>query len=143
MKYLKISLVLFAFAVFLFACKNAENTNNGNAANVKNPSNANNVVNSGSQTDATIDQMAIAKNIYTDKCAKCHKEDGTGGKIELDGKTIKAADFTAEHLKKHEDADLIDQIREGGDGMPAYKDKLTDQQITDLVKFIRTEFQPK
>ena len=143
MKYLKISLVLFAFVFFNMACNEAAKTNNGNTANVNNPTNANAVVNSNTQPTATLDQMTVAKNIYMDKCVKCHKEDGTGGKVEIDGKTIKAANFTGEHMKKDKDEELIEQIKEGGDGMPAYKDKLTDQQIKDLVKFIRTEFQPK
>jgi mono/diheme cytochrome c family protein len=36
------------------------------------------------------------------------------------------------------DADLTAAITNGKGKMPAYKGKLTDAQITDLVKFVRT-----
>jgi mono/diheme cytochrome c family protein len=44
---------------------------------------------------------------------------------------------------KHPDDDFIKQITKGGDGMPAFKDKLTPEQMNGLVKFIRHDFQGK
>jgi mono/diheme cytochrome c family protein len=44
---------------------------------------------------------------------------------------------------KDSDKEFSEQIHEGGDGMPAFKDKLSAQEIADLVKFIRREFQGK
>jgi len=35
----------------------------------------------------------------------------------------------------------VKQIEKGGDGMPAFKGKLSAQQITDMISFIRHEFQ--
>ena len=37
----------------------------------------------------------------------------------------------------------MSQITEGDDEMPAFKDKLTPQQINEVVRFIRKEFQGK
>jgi mono/diheme cytochrome c family protein len=46
-------------------------------------------------------------------------------------------------LKKMDDAKYFRVIKEGiiDEGMPAYKDKLSDDEIRDVVKFIRRDFQ--
>jgi len=89
--------------------------------------------------------MASTKKIYTEKCASCHKEDGTGGKVEIDGTTLNAEDFTEDKMKNMSDAKYIGYIENGvpDEGMPAFKGKLTDDEIKNLVKLIRSEFQGK
>ena len=44
---------------------------------------------------------------------------------------------------RHEDAEFLKQITNGGDGMPAFEKKLTAEQMNDLIKMIRMEFQGK
>jgi mono/diheme cytochrome c family protein len=81
--------------------------------------------------------------IYAKDCQNCHAVDGTGGRVKLeDGKTLRVPSFREGHALKHSDADFRRQIREGGDGMPAFKDKMTPSQIDELVRFVRQEFQP-
>ena len=46
------------------------------------------------------------------------------------------------HLK-HADEEFVEQITEGDEGMPAFKDKLSPEEMNDLVRFIRKEFQGK
>jgi mono/diheme cytochrome c family protein len=41
------------------------------------------------------------------------------------------------------DARLFTQIHDGGGGMPTFKYTFTDEQIQDLVRFLRTELQVK
>jgi mono/diheme cytochrome c family protein len=43
----------------------------------------------------------------------------------------------------HTDEQLAQQIAEGDDEMPAFKDKLSAEEINELVRYIRTEFQGK
>lgn len=136
MKLLKIGLIFISSIFFIPACNETPKTTSGDGAIINNSTNTNNVPDI--QPGATANETASAKNIYMEKCVKCHKEDGTGGKIEIEGEVIKAANLTAARVKKDKDEELIDQIKEGGDGMPAYKNKLTDEQIKDLVKFIKT-----
>lgn len=141
MKFLKITLVLSCLALFIFACKQAANTNN--TAN-----NANKAANTNATANipkTPVDELAAAKTLYTEKCVKCHKEDGSGGIGEADGKKYKAANFTSEGMKKESDEDLIAEIEVGvpDEGMPAFKGKISDEQIKSLVKFIRKEFQGK
>lgn len=140
MKIIKLGLILSAIALFIFACAENKTTVNTNTI-VNAPANA--PVNV--QPTATLDEMASAKKIFMDNCAKCHKEDGTGGKVVIDGKTLKAENLTSEHSKKDDDAEIIEHIKEGieDEGMPAFKDRLSDEQVKLVVKYIRTNLQNK
>jgi cytochrome c6 len=69
---------------------------------------------------------------YKAKCAMCHGADGMG-KAAMGTKDLGSAD-----IQKMSDADLTGAITNGKGKMPAYKGKLTDAQISDLVKYIRT-----
>lgn len=142
MNFCKIGLISTAFALLIIACSQTSKVNT-NA-----PANANTVVAASvnpEATPATIDDLASARKIYSEKCAKCHKEDGSGGVTQLEDGKIKAPNFTSERMKKDDGADWIETIENGAkeDGMPGFKDRLSDDEIKDLVKFIRKEFQQK
>lgn len=140
MKIIKIGLILSAVTLFIFACAENKTTVNTNTV-VNAPANA--PVNV--QPTATLNEMASAEKIFMDNCAKCHKEDGTGGKVVIDGKTLNAESLTSAHAKKEDDAELIEHIKEGipDEGMPAFKDRLSDEQIKMVVKYIRADLQKK
>ena len=54
------------------------------------------------------------------------------------GKKLGAKDLRSEEVQKKSDAELNDVITNGmGKTMPAYKDKLTTDQIKGLVVYIR------
>ena len=100
-----------------------------------------------SQTTATpavkTDAFAEVRAIFAKDCQNCHAADGTGGPVKLDdGKTLKVPSFRAGHALRHTDSDFRRQIMEGGDGMPAFKDKLSSPQIDELIRMVRQEFQP-
>jgi mono/diheme cytochrome c family protein len=139
MRSQKIAFILSVSAFCLAAC--GEAANNATNTTVNSPAAAANT--SAAQPSAMIDDLAEAREIYTTSCSNCHKEDGTGGKINIDGKTIKADDLTTEKMKKMSDAKYIDYIENGvpDEGMPAFKDKLNLRQIKDVVKFIRADLQ--
>lgn len=116
-----------------------------NTANTTTDKNAANQTNQSSAAAATPSPAEIAggASIYKEHCAKCHKEDGSGGKVDVDGVTINAENFVSEKMKKMDDAKYYKYIAKGipDEGMPAFEDKLTEAQIKDVVKYIRTEFQ--
>ena len=92
---------------------------------------------------ATPDAFANVRGIYAKDCQNCHGVDGVGGTVKLeDGKTLKVPSFRAGHALRHTDLDFRRQIIEGGDGMPSFKVQLTGQQIDELIRMIRQEFQP-
>ena len=72
-----------------------------------------------------------AADIYKAKCAGCHGADGS--KSMMGAKPLNGAD-----VQGMSDADLNDAITNGKGKMPAYKGKLTDAQIKDLVTYIHT-----
>jgi cytochrome c6 len=70
------------------------------------------------------------------KCAACHGANGAGDTTM--GKNLKIRDLGAADVQKQSDADLEGVIGKGKGKMPAYDGKLTKEQISDLVKYIRT-----
>ena len=140
MKSLKIGLILLTAAFFAFACGQTRMTE----VNIKNANNAVVVANTDSPPPA-INELAAARRHYSEMCIKCHKEGGLGGISEVDGKKIKAPNFTSERMIKDDGADWLEAIQNGipDDGMPAYKDKLSEPEMKDLIKLIRKDFQKK
>jgi mono/diheme cytochrome c family protein len=91
---------------------------------------------------ATPDVFATARELFAKNCQNCHGPTGTGGPVKLeDGTKLKVPSLREGHALRHPDSDFLKQINKGGDGMPAFKDKLTPPQIAELVRFIRHEFQ--
>ncbi len=73
---------------------------------------------------------AGAELFATRGCAHCHGDDGQG--------TDKAPGLR--ELRKKLSADRIrDQIVHGGQGMPAFGDSLKDDEVDDLVSFLRAK----
>ena len=74
--------------------------------------------------------------LFKTKCAACHAADGSGNTDT--GKKLETPDLRSEEVQKQTDAQLIDVTANGkGKKMPAYKGKLTDDQIKQLVGYIR------
>jgi mono/diheme cytochrome c family protein len=80
-------------------------------------------------------QDAAEKN-YKEKCVMCHAADGSASSPA--GKASKARDFCAPEVAKQTDAEFADVIVKGRNKMPAYDKKLTDEQIKQLVAYIRS-----
>lgn len=76
-----------------------------------------------------------AAALYKTKCQSCHAADGSGNTPM--GKKLAARDFGSPEVQKKTDAELTDIVTKGKDKMPAYKGKLTDDQIKQLVAYAR------
>jgi cytochrome c6 len=74
--------------------------------------------------------------LYKSKCQGCHGADGTGSTPM--GKKVGARDFHTPEVSKQSDEELFEITKKGKNKMPAYDKKLTDDQIKDLIKYIRT-----
>ena len=77
-----------------------------------------------------------AADTYKSKCAMCHGADGAGDTPA--GKAMKVPSFASPDAVKASDADLIAITKTGKGKMPAYTGKIPDDQIKDLVVYIRT-----
>ena len=86
-----------------------------------------------------IPTIALAQGTGVDtfkaKCAMCHGADGSASTGM--GKTMGLKPLGSPEVQKMSDADLNALITNGKGKMPAMKGKLTDAQITDVVKYIR------
>ena len=74
------------------------------------------------------------QDLYKLKCQGCH---GVDGKATAIGKKLGAKDFQDPDVAKMSEDELEKITKDGKNKMPAYKGKLTDQQIDDLVKYIK------
>src|SRR5258707_906442 len=114
---MRYAIALVAAAGFLFgaACKH-ETTNT--AANTSPNSNR-------TTSQSTPDQFAAVRTIYEKNCKECHGQNGEGGPVKLaDGTRLKVPTLRAGHALRHTDPEFGKQISLGGDGMPAFGDKL-------------------
>jgi cytochrome c551 len=72
-------------------------------------------------------------DVYKTKCAMCH---GPDGKKENPGMGVKA--LTSPDIQAKSEADLITSVSKGKGKMPAYAGKLTDDQIKQVVAYVKT-----
>ena len=138
MKFIKISLLLSTAALFAIACGQSATT--PNTANTTATTNKPNTTPAATpQPAATTDEVAMGKDLYVANCAQCHKDSGKGGKVTVDGKTLDPDDITTAKMAAKTDEKLTEYVVNGfpEDGMPAFKDKLTPDQIKAVVKHVR------
>lgn len=65
--------------------------------------------------------------------------------MEIEGRKINPDDLTSEKIKGFSDDKIARYIRDGveDEGMPSFKDKLSDAQIAEVIKYVRTTIQKK
>ena len=77
-----------------------------------------------------------AKKLFKQKCSKCHGANGAGETTF--GQIVGAADFTdSEWQKRVDDERLVNSITYGRGQMPPFGKKLTREQITFLLAYVR------
>lgn len=129
MKLIKLGLLCFVVIPFAIACNSPSNQ-----SATQNPS-------APAAQSATPDEFAGARAIFLKECVACHGERGEGGKVKVDEGTLKVPSLREGHALHHPDSEFLEQISKGGDGMPAFKDKLQPAEMNALVHFIHHEFQ--
>jgi cytochrome c6 len=77
-----------------------------------------------------------AADLYKAKCQACHGADGKGDTPV--GKKLGIKDFHSPEVAKMSDQELFAITKNGKDKMPPYDKKLTDDQIKELIKYIRS-----
>ena len=76
-----------------------------------------------------------AEALYKSKCQVCH---GAAGKGSPEGQKLGVKDFHSPEVAKESDAELFKITKEGKGKMPSYDKKLSDDQIKELIKYIRS-----
>ena len=80
---------------------------------------------------------AKGKTVFDSNCASCHNADSTEAKMAPGLKGLFKKDKLASG-KKPTEANIRAQVENGGNGMPAYKDVLSDQEKNDLLAYLKT-----
>ena len=73
--------------------------------------------------------------LYKSKCQVCHGADGKGSPA---GQKLGVKDFHSPEVQKQSDTELFEITKQGKGKMPAYDKKLSDDQIKQLIKYIRS-----
>lgn len=90
----------------------------------------------GSNLYAQKGDAAKGKEVF-DQCSVCHNSDTTEVKMGPGLKGLfKRTKMTSG--KPMSEANVLMQINEGGNGMPAYKDILSDEEKANVVAFLKT-----
>jgi mono/diheme cytochrome c family protein len=133
MKSVAITLCCIALALVAVACtETAPSTNSTPSTAAASPT-----------ATKPLDPLAVGRENFQKNCEACHGPAGEGGPAKVDNKEIKVPSLKSEHAMKKTD-DQITKVINNGDGpMPGFKDKMTPEQITELVKFVRAEIQKK
>jgi mono/diheme cytochrome c family protein len=72
-----------------------------------------------------------------EQCGVCHNADSTEKKMGPGLKGLFAKDKMA-NGKKPTDATVREKIDEGGNGMPAYKEILSDEEKDNVIAYLKT-----
>jgi mono/diheme cytochrome c family protein len=136
MKLLSLALTCVAIVMVASACtETATPTNTNTSRAAASPA--------APAATAAPDPLATARTNYGKNCEACHGPNGEGGLAKVDNKQIKVPSLKADHAIKHTDDQIAKMITNGEEAMPAFKDKMSQQEIADMVKFVRKEFQGK
>lgn len=76
-----------------------------------------------------------AAALYQAKCKPCHGADGAAGTPA--GKKLGARDFHSAGVQKQTDAQLLAVVKNGLKKMPKFDGKLTEDQMKQLVAYVR------
>ena len=138
-----------ASIAFFIACTNnsatnitnTTNTANANATTGKTPMPSNAV--STTTTTGQTGDLTAGHDLYVKNCANCHKESGEGGPTVVDGRKMKPDNLTDDRRKKLSDDKYVKTMVEGveDEGMPSFKDKMTEAEMREVVKYIRVALQ--
>jgi mono/diheme cytochrome c family protein len=135
MRKIRFGILFAGIALFAAGCGQPSNTSTAKAP--ASPANTNE--STPAAPAATVDPTLLAKDLYAKNCMICHKDTGKGGELTLEGKTIKPDDLTSSKMKAKTDEQLTKYITDGlpDEDMPAFKDKLSADQIKAIVGHVR------
>jgi len=134
--------LVFAFGTLalLYSCANNTATNNAGSTTAVNNSNTPKTPDNAS---ITAQDTSNGRELYVKQCAECHKESGQGGEVVVDGRKMKADNLTDDRRKRLTDEKIIKTMIDGipDEGMPSYKDKLSEAEMREVLKYIRVDLQ--
>jgi mono/diheme cytochrome c family protein len=95
----------------------------------------------GNPVAPTADSIARGRELFQQNCVSCHGVDGRGDGPEAASLNPAPTDFRL-HMPLHTDPQFYAFIADGyrGTQMPAFDSAFSDEDIWNLVNFLRSEF---
>jgi len=143
---MKLKFLLAAIAVSTFfgamSCSSESRSTNSNTGSLSNGNGAAANTQNSSVT-AVHDDLATGRDLYVKNCADCHKESGEGGPTVIDGRKMKPDNLTDDRRKKLSDDKYLKFMVDGieDEGMPSFKDKMSEAEMREVVRYIRIGLQ--
>jgi|SRR5580692_12857236 cytochrome c len=78
------------------------------------------------------------KEVFENNCSVCHNSDSTEVKMGPGLKGISKRAKMTTTGKAPTDANLLEKISTGGNGMPAYADILSDEEKANVIAYLKT-----
>ncbi|MGA2406270.1 MAG: cytochrome c [Bacteroidales bacterium] len=97
-----------------------------NSSSMKNP-----IAQSAASTKTGMD-------LYTKNCASCHGKAGLGDGVKARALKTFPGDFSKAEFQNLADGDLFYKTKTGRSEMPKYEGKLSDNDIWNVVNYLRT-----
>jgi mono/diheme cytochrome c family protein len=138
MKLFSLVLTCAAIALISIACGETTTTNTATTTGTASPAPS-----AAAAPGAPVDEFAAVRTNYAKHCEGCHGPNGEGGPVKTPEKQIKVPSLKAPHAVRHTDDQLVKMITNGEEEMPAFKEKLKPEEITEMVRFVRKHFQGK
>ena len=140
---LKLILAVLCVSIFLLANSCSSDIRSTNSA--ANASTANTPATQSQPSTAVPaqDELATGRELYVKHCADCHKESGEGGPVVVDGRKMKPDNLTDDRRKKLPDDKYLKYMFDGieDEGMPPFKDKMSEAEMREVLRYIRTGLQ--
>lgn len=76
--------------------------------------------------------------LYTKYCASCHGKKGLGDGVKARALKDFAGDFSGSYYQNQTDGEHFYKTKAGRDEMPKYEGKLSDEDIWNIVNYMRT-----
>lgn len=118
MRYLKVFVVLLFAAFLAAACMSSASSKKG-------------VV--------IADDKSYEASLFRQNCAVCHGREAEGK--DMDGKLIPS--LRRGDVESKSEAEIYNQIYNGGNGMVPFKGQLSENEIQRMVKFVKHDLQGK
>lgn len=89
--------------------------------------------------EANMDMTTLGNKVYQERCALCHGPEGKGDGPAAAGLNPKPRNHTdGKYMNSRTDAQLLDVIRHGKGGMPAWGGILSEKEIQAVLKHVRS-----
>ncbi len=88
--------------------------------------------------DADEESLKVGKTLYSKNCASCHGKTGLGDGIKARTLDTFPGDLTSDAFHAQTDGEHFYKSKFGRNEMPKFENKISDEDIWNIVNFIRT-----